>query len=74
MPMYWTCIELLTVLYIVILNFVVTFKYWILTSEKKDQVARIGVRGGLGDSGNARKKTFFSTEAFPYYDYLLFLV
>ena len=29
--------------------------------KKKDQVARIGVRwgGGLGDSGNARKKTFF---------------
>ena len=28
-------------------------------SEKKDQVARIGVRGrGLGDSGNARKKMF----------------
>ena len=31
-----------------------------LTSKKEDQVARIGVRGGgLGDSGNARKKTFF---------------
>ena len=29
-----------------------------LTSKKEDQVARIGVRrGGLGDSGNARKKT-----------------
>ena len=40
----------------------VTFKSWILTSEKKDKVARIEVRGegGLGDSGNARKKTFFS--------------
>ena len=34
-----------------------TFKSWILTSEKKDQVG--GVRGGVGDSGNARKKTFF---------------
>ena len=37
-----------------------TFKSGILTSEKKDQVARIGVRGGgLGDSGNAWKETFF---------------
>ena len=36
------------------------------TSKKKDQVARIGVRGGgLGDSGNARKKTFFSIDVFP---------
>ena len=42
-----------------------TFKSWILTSEKKDQVARIGVRGGLGDLGNARKKTFFSVDVFP---------
>ena len=37
-------------------------------SEKKDQVAQIGVRGGggLGDSDNARKKTLFSIEAVPY--------
>ena len=42
-----------------------TFKSWILTSEKKDQVARIGVRGGVGDSCNARKKTFFSIDVFP---------
>ena len=34
--------------------------------RKKDQVARIGVRGGgLGDSGNARKKTFFFIDVFP---------
>ena len=37
-----------------------------MTSKKKDQDARIEVRGGgLGDSGNARKKTFFFIEAFP---------
>ena len=43
-----------------------TRKTSFLTSKKEDQVARIGVRGGgLGDSGNARKKTFFSIEAFP---------
>ena len=43
-----------------------TFKSWILTSEKKDQVARIGVRGGgLGDSGDAQKKTFFFIDVFP---------
>ena len=35
--------------------------------KKEDQVAWIGVMGGgLGDSGNARKKRFFSFEAFPY--------
>ena len=29
--------------------------------KKEDQVARIrGMGGGLGDSGNAQKKTFFS--------------
>ena len=34
--------------------------------KKKDQVAQIGVRGGgLGDSGNAQKKTFFSIDVFP---------
>ena len=50
-----------------ILSSKLTFKSWILTSEKKDQVARIGVRGGggLGDSGNARKKTFFFIDVFP---------
>ena len=33
-----------------------------------DQVARIGVMGagGLGDSGNARKKSFFTIDVFPY--------
>ena len=37
------------------------FISWILTSEKKDQVAWIEVKGGgdLGDSGNDRKKPFF---------------
>ena len=39
---------------------VIRVKTSFLTSEKKDQVARIGVMGGgLGDSGNARKKMFF---------------
>ena len=37
-----------------------TRKTWFLTSKKEDQVARIrGMGGCLGDSGNARKKTFF---------------
>ena len=57
MPMYWTFNCFLGCWYISssdfqILNFDVR--------KKEDQVARIGVRGGgLGDSGNARKKTFF---------------
>ena len=36
--------------------------------KKEDQVARIGVMGGgLGESGNARKKTFFFfVDPFPY--------
>ena len=44
-----------------------TRKTSFLTSKKEDQVARIGVRkgGGLGDSGNARKKMFFSIDVFP---------
>ena len=35
--------------------------------KKEDQVARIGVMGGggLGNSGNARKKTFFLMDLFP---------
>ena len=41
-------------------NFGHTRKTSFLTSKKEDQVARIGVMGGgLGDSGNAWKKTFF---------------
>ena len=44
-----------------------------LTSKKEDQVARIGVRGGLGDSGNARKKTFFFYWCLPLDDKLEFL-
>ena len=44
-----------------------TRKTLFLTSKKEDQVAWIGVRGGgLGDSGNARKKTFFSMDVFLY--------
>ena len=32
----------------------------------ENQVAQTGVRGeGLGDSGNARKKTFFFIDVFP---------
>ena len=50
-----------------IFSFKLIFKSWISTSGKEDQVARIGVMGGggLGNSGNARKKTFFFIEAFP---------
>ena len=49
-----------TIIIIIKKNFGHTRKTSFLTSKKEDQVARIGVRGGgLGDSGNARKKTFF---------------
>ena len=41
-----------------------SIEFW--RPKKEDQVARIGVMGGgLGNSGNARKKTFFLIEAFP---------
>ena len=65
------CIELLTVFlgciytvyYIVHLVFLVLNRLSNLEfrlPKKEDQVARIGVMGGgLGNSGNARKKTFF---------------
>ena len=36
-----------------------TFKSWILTSEKKDQVARIGVRGGVRWFGQCPKENVF---------------
>ena len=67
MPMYWTfdcflgCIY--TVYYIVHIVFLVL--NWLSSLEfrlpkKEDQVGRIGVMGGgLGNSGNAQKKTFF---------------
>ena len=43
-----------------------TRKTSFLTSKKEDQVAQIGVRGGgLGDSNNARKKTFFFYGCLP---------
>ena len=66
MPMYWTfncflgCIY--TVYYIVhivflVLNWLSNLEFWL--PKKEDQVARIGVRGGgVGNSGNPRKKTF----------------
>ena len=56
-----------TIIIIIQNNFGHTRKTSFLTSKKEDQVARIGVRGGgLGDWGNARKKTFFSVDVFPY--------
>ena len=64
------CIKLLSVFRLLIyLPPLPTSDFQILNFDvrKKDQVARIGVRGrgGLGDSGNARKKTFFSVDVFP---------
>ena len=56
-----------TIIIIIQNNFGHTRKMSFLTSKKGDQVARIGARGELGDSGNARKKTFFSVDVFPYY-------
>ena len=55
-----------TIIIIIKKNFGHTRKTSFLTSKKEDQVARIGVRGGgLGDSGNARKKTFFFYGCLP---------
>ena len=55
-----------TIIIIIKKKFGHTRKTSFLTSKKEDQVARIGVRGGgLGDSGNARKKTFFFIDVFP---------
>ena len=44
-----------------------TFKSWILTSKKKrTKLPELGWwGGGLGNSGNGRKKTFFFFEIFP---------
>ena len=63
------CIELVTVFLVVdisaspphICTFSpqVTLKSWILTSEKKDQVARIGVRGGFRWFGQCPKENIF---------------
>ena len=68
-----------TIIIIIQNNFGHTRKTSFLTSKKEDQVARIGVRGGgLGDSGNARKKTFFSfaspTECFLWAQFLCLLL
>ena len=76
MPMYWTfncflgCIYTVNcIVYIVVLvlNWLSILEFWL--PKKEDQVARIGVMGGggLGNSGNARKKTFFSMDLFPNY-------
>ena len=62
------CIERLTVFRLLIYLPQVTFKSLILTSGKKGpSYPNWGQGGGsLGDSGNARKKTFFSIDVFPY--------
>ena len=63
MPMYWTfncflgCIYTVYHIVFLVLNWLSNLEFWL--PKKKDQVAQIGVRGGLGNSGNARKKTFF---------------
>ena len=71
MPMYWTFFRLhiFSILYSIhsIFSSKLTFKSWILTSEKKGaSCPNWGQGGGLGNSGNARKKTFFSIDPFPY--------
>ena len=73
MPMYWTfncflgCIyTVYHIVYIVflVLNWLSNLEFW--SPKKEDQVARIRVMGGgLGDSGNARKKTFFFNWGLP---------
>ena len=81
MPMYWTfncfigCIyTVYHIVYIVFFSSKLTFKSWILTSEKRGpSCPNWGHgRGGLGDSGNARKKTFFSIDVFPNLKNILF--
>ena len=61
MPMYWT--------FNCFLGFNISFSpppKWLLTSRKKGpSCPNWGQGGGLGDSGNFRKKTFFFIEAFP---------
>ena len=54
-----------SVLVLLVLNWLSNLEFW--RPNKKDQVARIGVRGGgwLVDSGNTRKKTFFLIDVFP---------
>ena len=76
MPMYWTfnCffrLHIYSILYSIysIFSSKLTFKSWISTSEKKrTKLPELGSwGGGLGNSGSARKKTFFFLiEAFPY--------
>ena len=45
-------------------TFLQTF-FRILTSEKRTKLPELGSGGGVGDSGNARKKTFFFIDVFP---------
>ena len=63
MPISWTFNCFLGCQYISHTSPQVTFKSWILTSEKKGpncpNWGQGGRGGGLGNSGNARKKTFF---------------
>ena len=67
MPMYWTfnCFFRLLIYLPPLPQVTFKFEFW---RPKKNQIAQIGVRGGrgLGDSGNARKKTFFLIDVFPY--------
>ena len=75
MPMYWTFNRFLGCIYTVyyIVHIVVLVLNWLSNLEfrlpkKEDQVARIGVMGGgLGDSGNAPKKTLFFRWPLPLY-------
>ena len=51
---------------LLVLKWLSNLEFW--RPKKKDQVARIGVMGGgLGDSGNARKKMFFFHWCLPLY-------
>ena len=64
MPMYWTFrLHIYSISYSIygIFSSKLTFKSWISTSEKRGPSCPNSGHGGggLGDSGNARKKTFF---------------
>ena len=74
MPMYWTfncflgCIyTVYHIVYIVflVLNWLSNLEFWL--PKKRTKLPKLGSGGGrVGDSGNARKKTFFFfIEAFP---------
>ena len=64
MPISWTFNSFLGCQYISHTSPQVTFKSWILTSEKKGPSCPNWGQGG-GDSGNARKKTFFFCWCLP---------